>query len=272
MIDMQAVMDTATSLVVTYVPKLALAIITLLIGLWVISGMVGMSVKVMKKKNIDLSLRHFLESLIGIALKVMLVIAVIGMVGVETTSFVAVLAAAGFAIGMALQGSLGNFAGGVLILIFKPYQVGDFIEAQGESGTVSKIEIFNTVLKTPDNKTVIVPNGAMANGNITNYSTEDTRRVDFTFAIGYGDDIKKAEKALTKIASGHKLALKEKGKEPFVRVKELGDSSVNFAVRIWVKQEDYWTVFFDVTEQVKATFDKEKISIPYPQMDVHVNK
>lgn len=171
MIDMQAVMDTATSLVVTYVPKLALAIITLLIGLWVISGMVGMSVKVMKKKNIDLSLRHFLESLIGIALKVMLVIAVIGMVGVETTSFVAVLAAAGFAIGMALQGSLGNFAGGVLILIFKPYQVGDFIEAQGESGTVSKIEIFNTVLKTPDNKTVIVPNGAMANGNITNYST-----------------------------------------------------------------------------------------------------
>jgi len=270
MIDITQYTDKAVEMGMAYAPKLLLAILTLIIGLWVIGIVVRGTEKVMKKRSLDLSLRHFLASFVGVVLKILLVISVISMVGVETTSFVAIMAAAGFAIGMALQGSLGNFAGGVLILIFKPYKVGDFITAQGESGTVNKIEIFNTVLKTPDNKTIIMPNGAVSNGNITNVSTEPTRRVDFTFGIGYDDDIKKAQKILTKIATSQKKALKDP--EPFVRVSELADSSVNFAVRVWVKKEDYWDVFFDVTEQVKASFDKDKISIPYPQMDVHMHK
>jgi small conductance mechanosensitive channel len=192
------------------------------------------------------------------------------MIGVETTSFVAILAAAGFAIGLALQGSLGNFAGGVLILLFKPFKVGDFIEAQGETGSVKKIQIFNTILTTGDNKTIIIPNGPLSNGNITNYSTQDTRRVDMVFGIGYDDDIKKAKTILEKMIKSEKRAIRLE--DSLVAVGELADSSVNFKVRVWVNSGDYWGVYHDFHENVKLTFDKEGISIPYPQMDIHQYK
>jgi len=270
MVDYNIYINKAIDAAVFYAPKVLLAVIVLLVGLRLIKYMGKLTRKAMDKKNMEESLKHFLVSLISIFLKVILVVTVISMVGVETTSFVAVLAAAGFAIGMALQGSLGNFAGGVLILLFKPFKVGDVIEAQGQKGKVSQIEIFNTIIKTPDNQTVIVPNGILSNGIINNLSTEKTRRVDLTFGIGYDDDLKKAQQILNKIVNKHNKILKDPA--PFVRVAELGDSTVNFTVRAWAEGKDYWDVHFDLTEQVKLEFDKEKISIPYPQMDVHLHK
>lgn len=192
------------------------------------------------------------------------------MVGIETTSFIAILAAAGLAIGLALQGSLANFAGGVLILMFRPYKVGDFVDAQGVTGTVDEIQIFNTVIKTGDNKRIIVPNGAISNGIITNFSAEATRRVDFIFGIGYDDDIAQAKSTLKRIFAEDDRVFTDP--EPLVVVSELADSSVNFTCRVWVNAADYWGVFFDTTEKVKLVFDKENISIPYPQSDVHIHQ
>ena len=222
----------------------------------------------MKKRNVDESLQPFLKSLIGAILKILLVISVVSMVGVEMSSFVAILAAAGFAIGMALSGTLQNFAGGVMILIFKPFKVGDFIDAQGHMGVVKEIQIFNTILKTADNKTIIQPNGPLSTGSMVNFSTEENRRVDFTFGIGYNDDIDKAKAVLNRIIAADARIFKDPA--PFVAVSELADSSVNFVVRVWAKASDYWGIFFDTQETVKKEFDKEKISIPYPQTDVHV--
>ena len=190
------------------------------------------------------------------------------MVGVEMTSFIAVLGAAGLAVGLALQGTLQNFAGGVIILLFKPYKVGDYIETQGYAGTVKEIQIFTTIMHTPDNKVIIIPNSPIATGSLINYSAQETRRVDFTFGIGYGDDIEKAKKVLNNILDKHEKVMKDP--LPFVRVVELADSSVNFAVRAWAKSADYWDVYLDVTEAVKKSFDKEGISIPFPQSDVHI--
>ena len=190
------------------------------------------------------------------------------MVGIATTSFIALLGAAGLAIGLALQGSLANFASGVLILIFKPYKINDFIEAAGIKGTVHEIQVFNTVLKTPDNKTIIIPNSQVSAGTITNYSTEATRRVDMTFGIGYSDDIDKAKSVLSKLLKEDSRVLDNP--EIMIVVSELADSSVNFSVRGWVKAADYWGVYFDMHEKVKKTFDKENISIPFPQTDVHL--
>ena len=270
MVDINAITTKAMDLLVQYGPKVLLAIITLIIGLWIIKIVAKAFKKVLGKRKIDKSLESFLVSLVSIILKVLLFISVIGMLGVETTSFVAILAAAGFAIGLALQGSLGNFAGGVLILLFKPFKVGDFIEAQGESGSVKQIQIFNTILTTGDNKRVIIPNGPLSNGNITNYSTEDTRRVDMVFGIGYDDDIKKAKTILEKMVKADSRVLKDKAN--LVAVGELADSSVNFKVRVWVNSSDYWSVFHDFQENVKLTFDKEGLSIPFPQMDIHQHK
>ena len=270
MVTIQSLLDTGAELAVAYVPKLLLAILTLIIGLWIIRWIVKGLGLTMKKRKIDATLRNFLSNIAGIVLKVLLFIAVIGMIGIQTTSFVAVIAAMGFAIGLALQGSLGNFAGGVLIMLFKPIAEDEYIEAQGESGTVRRIEIFTTTLLTPDNKTVTIPNGALANGNIVNYSRQENRRVDFTFGVSYDDDLKKVQKVLTDIVSEHSMVFTDP--EPFVRVKEFADSSVNFTVRVWTKTEDYWTVYFDVMETVKERFDKEGISIPYPQTDVHLHK
>ena len=190
------------------------------------------------------------------------------MIGIETTSFIAVLGAAGLAIGLALQGSLANFAGGVLVLLFKPFRVGDFIDAQGVAGTVSEIQIFNTILTTPDNKKVIVHNSQITGGSITNFSAHDTRRVDMVFGIGYGDDIAEAKSILESLVHEHELVLNDPA--PVVRLHELADSSVNFICRPWTKTGDYWAVYWDITHAVKESFDSNGISIPFPQQDMHV--
>jgi len=261
--------DQGTSMAMDYAPKLALALITLILGIWIINTFIKFFKKTMIKKEADPSLIPFLGSLANVVLKAMLLISVASMVGIQTTSFVAILGAAGLAVGLALQGSLANFAGGVLILLFKPFKVGDFIEAQGFLGSVSGIQIFNTILHTPDNKKIIIPNGAISSGPVTNFSAEDLRRVDFVFGIGYGDDIKKAKTILSNLISEDRRILDEPA-EPFIAVKELADSCVNIVVRAWAKSADYWGIYFDMQEKVKLTFDKENISIPFPQRDVHL--
>ncbi len=263
-------LDLARELTVNYIPRVAAAVAVLVIGLWIIKMVVKGFNKATTRSKMDVSLQKFLSSLFGMGLKVMLGISVISMVGIETTSFVAILGAAGLAVGFALQGSLSNFAGGVLILIFKPFKVGDYIEGAGVSGTVSAIEVLATTMKTPDNKTIIIPNGALAGSTITNYSAEKTRRVDFTFGIGYGDDMQKTRKVLLGVIEKDARILRDPA--PFVAVGNLGDSTVDFTVRVWVNASDYWGVHFDMIENVKTAFDAEGISIPYPQMDIHQYK
>lgn len=267
---MQVYIDQATDLAFAKGPGLLLAILVLVVGLWIIKRVVNLINKGLAASDTDPTLARFLGSLASIVLKALLLISVAGMVGIETTSFIAVLGAASLAIGLALQGSLANFAGGVLVLLFRPYKVGDFVDAQGVMGTVADIQIFNTVIRTGDNKQIIVPNGAISNGIITNFSAEPTRRVDMVFGIGYGDDITQAKATLKNILSKDDRIHKDP--EPFVVVSELADSSVNFTVRVWVDAADYWGVFFDTTEQVKLVFDAEGISIPYPQQDVHLHQ
>lgn len=257
-------------LIIEHGPKLLLAILVLIIGLWIIKGIKKLVSKAMEKGHVEVSLQKFLISLIAIGLKVVLLISVASMVGIATTSLVAMLGAATFAIGLALQGSLSNFAGGVLILLLKPFKVGDVIEAQGYVGKVHEIQIFNTILKTFDNKVIYIPNGSISNGNITNYSKEPIRRVDMTFGIGYGDDIKKAKDVLIKLVEDDSRILKDPA--PLIAVSNLGDSSVDFAVKVWCDTSEYWNVYFDMHEKVKLTFDAEDISIPFPQTDVHLFK
>jgi small conductance mechanosensitive channel len=265
----QRVIENLYTLAARYGIKLVLAIVVLIVGLIVIKWITRTMVKVMKKRDMDESLIPFLKSLTNILLKVMLIISVMGMVGIQMTSFIAVLAAAGLAVGLALQGTLQNFAGGVMILLFKPYEVGNFIEAQGFMGTVKEIQIFTTVLTTPDNRKVIIPNSPLATGSITNFSAMPTRRIDFAFGIGYSDDIDKAKDILLKMALKDERVLKEEN-PPAVMVEGLGDSSVNLKLRIWVKSENYWSLWCDTQEGVKKQFDAAGISIPFPQRDVHV--
>lgn len=266
--NLEAYTSKAIELIMSYGPKVLLAIITLLIGLWLIKILVKAFKKVLENAGTDVSLQKFLTSLVSILLKALLIISVASMVGIATTSFIAILGAAGLAIGLALQGSLANFAGGVLILIFKPFKVGDFINAQGHAGTVHAIQVFNTTLKTPDNKTIIIPNGALSNGSIINFSTESQRRVDMTFGISYTDDIKKAKDILNRLVESDNRILKYPS--PAIVVSELADSAVNFAVRVWCNAPDYWNIYFDMHENVKLSFDKDRISIPFPQQDIHV--
>jgi len=263
-------LESIQGLVFEYGLGLGKAVIVLIIGLWVIGMVVRGIVKMMHKRNVDASLIPFLKSLISALLKIMLVITVIGMLGIEMTSFIAILGAAGLAVGMALSGTLQNFAGGVMILIFKPFKVGDVIDAQGYVGSVNEIQIFNTILKTPDNKTIIIPNGGLSTGSMVNYSTEATRRVDWTIGIGYGDDTAKARQVIQSMIDADSRIMKDPA--PFVAVSELADSSVNFTVRAWVNAGDYWGVFFDMNENVYNKFNSEGLNIPYPQMDVHVHK
>lgn len=266
--DLDGLKEMITGFVVTYGMKIIAAVITLIIGLWVVKLMVKALARLMEKKNIDSSLRGFINSLADITLKIMLFITVIGMVGIQMTSFVAILGAAGLAVGMALSGTLQNFAGGVMILIFKPFKTGDFVEAQGYTGTVSEIQIFITVLKTLDNKTIIIPNGGLSTGSLINYSTEETRRVDFSFGIAYGDDYDVAKALLLKLVKQDKRVLSTP--EPFVALGALAASSVNITVRVWVNAGDYWDVFFDINELVYKEFGKNGLHIPFPQMDVHL--
>lgn len=254
--------DQAIGFATTYGLKIIGAIVIWIVGSWIIKKLLKAVRKILDKGHYEESLKKFLLNLMSALLKVLLVITLLGTLGVPTTSFAAVIAAAGLAIGLALQGSLGNFAGGVLLMIFKPIKIGDFIEAQGESGTVKEIEIFTTKLNTTDNKEIIIPNGALSNGNIVNYSTEDTRRVDFTFGVGYDSDIKKTKDVLFGVVNSHPLVLKEPATA--VNVSELADSSINFFTRVWVKKEDYWTVKFDIIEQTKEALDAAGIDIPYP--------
>ncbi len=246
----------------TYGLKILSAIIIWIIGSWVIKKIIKGTRKVMSKQNYDESLQKFLVNLLGWILKIILIISILGTLGVETTSFAAILAAAGLAIGMALQGSLGNFAGGVLIMIFKPFKIGDLIEAQGELGVVKEIEIFTTKLTGLSNREIIIPNGALSNGNIINYTTEGTRRVDLVFGVSYDADIKKSKDVIMDVLTAHPKVLKDPA--PAVTVLELADSSVNFAVRPWCHTDHYWDVYFDVTENVKLALDNAGIEIPYP--------
>ena len=250
-----------------YSLKLLGGILIWIIGSWLIKKVKKILLKAMDHLDYDETLERFLSNLIIGGLKVVLVIAILGQLGVHTTSFAAILAAAGLAVGLSLQGSLSNFAGGVLIMIFKPYKIGDFIEAQGEMGTVKEIEIFTTKLNTTDNKEVIIPNGTLSNGNITNYSTEKTRRIDITMGVSYDADIKQTKDLLMKIMTDHPNILKEPA--PIVVLGELADSSVNFKMRPWTLTADYWTVYFEIMETCKIELDKAGIEIPYPQMDIH---
>ncbi len=266
----QSYSDKAVFLVEKYGPPLLFALALLLFGWWAIKLIVRAARRGLERSKIDISLQRFLLSMIDASLKILLLISVASMLGIATTSFVAIIGAAGLAVGLALQGSLANFAGGVLILLFKPFKVGDVIEAQGQVGKVHSIQVFHTVLKTADNRTIIIPNGALSNGSITNYSTEPTRRVEMVFGIGYEDDLRKAKTVLQRLISEDSRILSEP--EPQVVLKELADSSVNLAVRVWCNSADYWGIFFDFQEKVKLSFDAEGISIPYPQMDVHLQK
>ncbi|MGB5418886.1 mechanosensitive ion channel family protein [Algibacter sp.] len=249
-------------LALEYGLKILGAIVIWIIGSWVIKMILKGLRKALEKGDYDVSLKKFLLNLLKWILKIVLIIVVLGTVGVETTSFAAILAAAGLAIGLALQGSLGNFAGGVLIMIFKPFKIGDLIEAQGELGVVKQIEIFTTKLTGLSNREIIIPNGSLSNGNIINYTTEGTRRVDLTFGVGYDSDIKKTKEVLMNVLKSHPKVLKEP--VPTVNVSELADSSINFAVRPWCNAEDYWAVYFGITEEVKEALDKAGIDIPYP--------
>ncbi len=252
-----------------WAPKLAGAILTLLIGLWVIKLLINQAEKVLTRKQVDPTLQGFLTNFLKVGLLVCLVIAVIGMVGIQTTSFMAVLASAGLAVGLALQGSLSNFAGGVVLLVFRPFRVGDYVEASGQGGTVREIRIFHTILQTPDNRIITLPNGVVANSNITNYSAESTRKVEFVIGTSYDDDIDKTKLTLKKIATEEKRVLQDQ--EIQIVVSALGDNAVEYKMRVWTATGDYWGVFFDVTEKIKKTFDEKGISFPFPQRDVHIN-
>ncbi len=260
--DTQRWIDAGYNLIIDYGPKIIFALVIWIIGSFVIKQILRGLGKVMTKSNYDESLKKFLLNLINWIFKIVLIIVVLGTVGIETTSFAAILAAAGLAIGLALQGSLGNFAGGVLIMIFKPFKIGDYIQAQGESGTVKEIEIFTTKLTTPDNKEVIIPNGKLSNDNIVNYSTETTRRVDITFGVSYDSDIKTTKTVIMAVLDKHPLVLKEPASA--INVAELADSSINFFTRAWVNTPDYWGVRFDLIEQTKEALDAAGIEIPYP--------
>lgn len=261
--------DKYINLAIEYGTNILGAIAVFIIGKIVSKILVNLLKKALKKSEADDTLISFLANIAYAALITFVVISALGTLGVNTTSFAAVIAAAGLAIGLALQGSLSNFASGVLIIVFKPFKKGDFVEAAGIAGVVEEVTVFTTKFKTGDNKVVIIPNASVTGGAITNYSKEETRRVDMVFGIGYDDDIKLAKKTLEKILAKNEKVLKDPA--PKIAVSELADSSVNFVCRPWVKTADYWDVWFETHEAVKAEFDKAGISIPFPQQDVHMH-
>jgi small conductance mechanosensitive channel len=262
--------DMGINFAMTYGLKIIGALLIFVIGVWIAKRIQKLLVAVMKKKKVDDTLQTFLENLVYILLMIVIVLAALSALGVETTSFIAILGAAGLAIGLALQGTLGNVGSGVVLISFRPFKAGDFVTAGGETGTIGSITLFATTLLTPDNKVITIPNSTIAGGNITNFSAKETRRLSLVFSIGYGDDLKLAKSVLQEIITSDPRVLSDPA--PFVGVLELGESSVDFAFRPWVKSEDYWDVHFDMQEKVKLTFDEKGISIPFPQMDIHFNK
>lgn len=248
--------------------KLIIGIIALWIGLKLIKKVVKTMNTIFEKRDVDATLASFLDGFMRISLQILLVLMVMGYVGFSTSGLVALIGSAGLAIGLALQGSLENFAGGVVILFIRPFNVGDFVEGAGETGRIEKIGIFYTHMLTVDNKQILIPNGTLANGIVTNYTSQDRRRVDLTFTVGYEEDVRRVKKALYDVINNEELILDEPA--PFAAVCEHGDSAIGFIVRAWTKTEDYWTVYYNLLENVKIKFDEENISIPFPQMDVHI--
>lgn len=259
---MEKYWNSLKELLLEYSPKVLTALVILIVGLFIIGFIIKMFKKVLSKRNVDETLQKFLANLLSWTLKILLFVSVAAKLGVETTSFAAIIGAAGLAIGLALQGSLANFAGGALIMIFKPFKIGDVIEAQGEIGAVKEIEIFTTKLIGLSNREIIIPNAALSNGNIINYTSLGTRRVDLVFGVSYDADIKQTKEVLMDVLLSNQKILKEPA--PTVNVLELADSSVNFAVRPWCNSADYWDVYFGVTEETKLALDKAGIEIPYP--------
>lgn len=268
--NLESILETIKSAIQEHTPSILAALATLIIG-WLVAKMVrGFSRRVMRKARVDETLLRFLANIVYAILMVFVIISALGRLGVETSSFVAIIGAAGLAIGFALQGSLSNLAAGVMMIMFRPFKVGDLVETGGTVGTIEDIQIFSTVINTQDNKKVILPNSMVMGDRIVNLTGNATRRVDLTAGIGYGDDIPKAKAELERILAEHPKVLSNP--EPKVAVVELADSSVNFIVRPWCKTEHYWDVHFDVTEQIKLSFDKAGISIPFPQQDVHMHQ
>ncbi len=263
-----------TSMVIKWVLNLSarvlIALAIFFIGRWIIRYLRKLLRRMMERRAVEASLKSFLLNLVSITLTLFLIIVIIGILGIDTTSFVAIFASAGLAIGMALSGTLQNFAGGVMILIFKPFRVGDFIEAQGQTGTVKEIQLFNTVINTTDNKTIMIPNGGISTGIINNYSKESIRRVEWTFGIGYGDDYDLAKATIASMLDQDERVLKDPAY--FIALSSLGDSSVNIVVRAWTSTGDFWNVFFDMNEKVYKQFPIVGLNIPYPQMDVHLHQ
>ncbi|MCO6491859.1 MAG: mechanosensitive ion channel [Phaeodactylibacter sp.] len=268
--DFNAILEQLQGFLTKYALDAIGAILTLVIGFWVVGWVTRMVKRAMEKREIEISLRQFLASIVNIGLKVLLLLSVAGMFGIEVTSFIAIFSALAFAVGLALQGNLANFASGVLILIFKFYKVGDFIEAQGHAGTVKEIQIFHTVLQLLDNSLVIIPNGQVTSGPIRNYTIEGYRRHDATVGIGYDDDIDKAKAVIEQVLKDTPNVELDRGYDIFV--KELADSSVNFSVRFVATNENFWPAYRHFIEQIKKEFDRNDIGIPYPQMDVHLDK
>lgn len=268
--SVEDLIKTATSGIISIALKIVIALLIFAIGRWIIKRIRKVMNRIMTKREVDVSLRAFLMSLVSITLMLFLIIIIIGVLGIDTTSFIALFASAGLAIGMALSGTLQNFAGGVMILLFRPFRVGDFIEAQGQSGTVKEIQLIHTLLNTPDNKTILLPNGPVSTGIINNYSREPRRRVDWTFGIAYGDDYDVARATIAELLAGDERVAKDP--EPFIALTALADSSVNIVVRAWVDSSEYWSVYFDMNERVYKVFGTKGLNIPFPQMDVHLYK
>jgi len=251
-----------------YGMKIIAALLILIIGRWIAKGIRRFVRKILTAREVDETIISFVSSLTYVLLLAFIIIAALSQLGIQTASFVAVIGAAGLAIGFALQGSLSNFAAGFMILVFRPFKVGDYVEAAGTAGVVEETRIFTTQLRTPDNKTIIIPNAKIMSDTITNYSAKDTRRVDMVFGVSYSDDLQKVRQVLEDIINNHSRVLKDP--PPVIVVSELAESSVNFTVRAWAKTADYWDVYFDTTETVKKRFDAEGIAIPFPQQDVHL--
>lgn len=263
------------SKVVNFVISLAVAVVVFYVGKWIISRLYKFTHNILTKRKVDPSLSTFILSLIRILLYFILIVTVIGIIGIETSSFLAIFASAGVAIGMALSGTLQNFAGGVLILFLKPYKVGDFIEAQGYTGTVTEIQIFNTIINTGDNKAIIIPNGGLSTGIINNWSKEDYRRIEWTVGISYGDNVEIARNVILGIINSYDVVVKESenpARKAVVRVSALADSSVNLIARAWAPTTEYWNMYFDVNERIYDELPKAGINFPFPQMDVHISK
>lgn len=247
--------------------SILLAAIVAVIGYYIVRFINNMVARILERRNVEPTVQTFLKSFINITLLILLILTVVSTLGVNTTSLAALLASAGLAVGMALSGNLQNLAGGIILLLFKPYKVGDYIEAQGVSGTVKAIQIFHTILTTPDNKELFIPNGALSSGNITNYSKNDLRRVDMVVSVEYGTDTEKVKQVTQELLRSDNRILKDPA--PFVAVNELGDNGVFFSIRVWVNGSDYWNVFFDTNERIYNEFNKQGIGFPFPQIQIH---